>query len=466
MEAATGVRPYVGRPATAPSHVARAAAARAADWPRTTRLLPWLLFGFLAMIWVIPFDSVLLPAGLPVNLTLDRAFLIVLTVAWVIADDTEPVRERRLSRIHWAFGIFATIAIVSVLANSEALVRVGDIELAIKQLALLCSYVIFFGLAASIIRASEVPKMITGLIAFATVTALAVIIEYRFGINVFHDYIGPLFPGYVRPPGIGEVDSIGRKQIFGPTVQPLATSVMLAMALPFALAWLLKAKERRERIVYSIAVVILIGGVMATQKKTSVIAPLVVIGIFTAYRPRGMARLLPLAFVLLVVTHFTAPGALGGVFDQLAPQQATQVNSTQDRVSDYEAIEPDIAARPVIGRGYGSYDQIKHRILDNQYLTLAIGVGLLGIVAYLSIFFFSIRAAHPVARFGGPDRAPPALAVVAGTAVALVSGAILDFLSFPQLSYLFCLMVAIAYIFDRERREKAASADRPVGVST
>jgi hypothetical protein len=453
MEAATGVRPYVGRPAAAPSYVAKAAAARAADWPRTTRLLPWLLFGFLAMIWVVPFDSVMLPAGLPVNLTLDRAFLVVLTIAWVFGD-TEPARQHQVSRIHWAFGIFAAIAIVSVLANSEALVRVGDIELAIKQLALLCSYVIFFALAASIIRASEVSRMITGLIAFATLTALAVIIEYRFGINFFHEYIGPLFPGYVRPPGIGEVDSIGRKQIFGPTVQPLATSVMLAMALPFALAWLLKAKERRARVLYSIAVVILIGGALATQKKTSAIAPLVVIAVFTAYRPRAMARLIPLALVLLVVTHFTAPGALGGVIDQLAPHRATNVNSTQDRVGDYEAIEPDIAARPLIGRGYGSYDQIKHRILDNQYLTLAIGVGLLGIVAYLSIFVLSLIAAHPVVRAGDPDRAPPALAVVAGLAVALISGAILDFLSFPQLSYLFCMMAAIAYIFDRERRRR------------
>jgi hypothetical protein len=459
MEAATGVRPYVGSPAAAPSHLAKAAAARAADWPRTTRLLPWLMFGFLAMIWVIPFDSVLLPAGLPVNLTLDRAFLIVLTIAWVLSDDPGQVREQRISRLHWAFGIFAAIAIISVLANSEALVRVGDIELAIKQLALLCSYVIFFALAASIIRASEVTKMITGLIAFATVTAVAVIVEYRFGINVFHEYIGPLFPGYVRPPGIGTVDSIGRKQIFGPTVQPLATSVMLAMALPFALAWLLKATERRERIIYSIAVVLLIGGIMATQKKTSVIAPLVVIGVLTAYRPRGMKKLLPLAFVLLIVTHFTAPGALGGVIDQLSPHQATKVNSTQDRVSDYEAIEPDVAARPVVGRGYGSYDQIKHRILDNQYLTLAIGVGFLGIAAYLSIFILSFIAVHPIARFGGPDRGPPAVAVVAGLAVALVGGGILDFLSFPQLSYLFCLMVAIAYIFDRERRDSREFAD-------
>ena len=438
MEAATGVRPYVGRPAAGPNYVEKATAARAADWPRTTRLLPWLLFGFLAMIWVIPFDSVLLPAGLPVNLTLDRAFLIILTIAWVLGD-TEPAREHRVSRIHWAFGIFAAIAIISVLANSEALVRVGDIELAIKQMALLCSYVIFFALAASIIRASEVPKMVTGLIVFASITALAVIVEYRFNINVFHEYIGPLFPGYVRPPGIGEVDSIGRKQIFGPTVQPLATSVMLAMALPFALAWLIKAKDRRERILYSIAVTILIGGALATQKKTSAIAPAVVIAVFIAYRPRAMARLLPLAFVLLVVTHFTAPGALGGVIDQLAPHSATKVNSTQDRVGDYEAIEPDVAARPLIGRGYGSYEHTTYRILDMELLRQIIEVGVVGLLVYLALAIVVLATARRPIRARGPD-APVALAVAAAAVCFLVVSTLFDVMSFPHVPYIFLFM--------------------------
>jgi hypothetical protein len=86
MEASTGVRPPLAGPAEwrprarrrSPEVLARAAARHAADWPRTTRVLPWALFGFMAMIWLIPFDSVQLPVGGPIDITLDRPFLVVL----------------------------------------------------------------------------------------------------------------------------------------------------------------------------------------------------------------------------------------------------------------------------------------------------------------------------------------------------------------------------------------------------
>ena len=93
------------------------------------------------------------------------------------------------------------------------------------------------------------------------------------------------------------------------------------------------------------------------------------------------------------------------------------MNTTKDRVSDYDAIRPDLAAHPLIGRGYGSYDQKKHRILDNQYLTLAIGVGLLGLVAYLAIFVTAFLSAHRVARSSDPSARPPALAAAAAIVV-------------------------------------------------
>ncbi len=460
MEATTGAGPFVGQPtpeSRASSHGAlRAAASRTADWPRTTRLLPWALFAFVAMLWLVPFDSVKLPVGGPVDATLDRPLLVLLVGAWLFATDIAGRRGSvRMSPIHWAFAIFIVIAVFSVLVHAEALVRVGGLDLAIKQLALLASYGVFFALVAAILRPTEIPKMITAMLVLACVTATAVIVEYRFGVNVFHDWIGPLFPGYVQPAGLGSVDSIGRKLMYGPALQPLAVAVMLSMVLPFAFAWLLKAKERRQRLIYAAVVLLLIGGAVATQKKTSMIGPLVCVLVLAAYRPRAMLKLAPLAIVLVAVVHTIAPGALGAVIDQLAPSSVTKVNTTQDRVSDYNAIKPDLVAHPLIGRGYGSYDQKLHRILDNQYLGLGIGVGLLGLIGYLAIFVTSFLSAHRVVRSHDPERAPPALGAAAAIVVALVSGALLDFLSFPQLPYLFCFFAAIAFVLGREQLERA-----------
>jgi hypothetical protein len=455
MEASAGVGPFRGQPAAqrASGYAARAAS-RAADWPETSRLLPWVLFGFLAMLWLVPFDSIKLPFGGPVDATLDRPLLVLLAGAWIFAADLGETRRRvRDSPIHWAFAIFIVIAIFSVLIHAESLVRVDGLDLAIKQLALLASYGVFFALAAAILRPTEIPRMVTAMLGFACLTALAVIVEYRLGLNVFHDLIGPLFPGYVRPPELGAADAIGRRLMYGPTAQPLAVAVMLSMALPFALAWLLKARERRERLIYAAVVLLLMGGAVATQKKTSLIGPLICVAVLVAYRPRAMLRLAPLAVVALVAVHATAPGALGAVVDQLSPNSVTKVNSTQDRVNDYEAIKPDLIAHPLTGRGYGSYDQKLHRILDNQYLGLAIGVGLLGLLAYLAIFATSFRGAHRAIRSRDPGRAPPALGAAAAIVVALVSNALLDFLSFPQLPYLLCFIAAIAYVLGRTPEE-------------
>jgi len=459
MEATTGSGPLLGQP-VGPTRRARERAlvrpaSQTADWPHTTRLLPWALFSFVAMLWVVPFDSVKLPIGGPVDATLDRPMLVLLAGVWLLS--VRAVRHRwplRLSAIHWAFAAFTAIAALSIVVQNETLVRLGEMDLATKQLALLVSYVVFFVLAASIIRASEVTKMLKAMLVLACITAVAVVVEYRLGINPFHDWIGPLFPGYVRPEGIGGVDSIGRQQIFGPGVHPLVAAVMFSMTLPFAFAWLLEAKERRQRLLYGLAVVLLIAGAVATQKKTAMVGPLVCILVLLAYRPRQMLRLTPLALVLVVVVHATAPGALGGVIDQFSPGSVNKVNTTQDRVSDYQAVTPDLAEHPLLGRGYGSYDQKHHRILDNLYLTLAIGVGLLGVLAYLSILVTTFIEANRVARSGDPDRGPPAMAASASICVALVSGALLDFLSFPQLPYLLCFVAAIVFVLahDRSRR--------------
>ena len=58
-----------------------------------------------------------------------------------------------------------------------------------------------------------------------------------------------------------------------------------------------------------------------------------------------------------------------------------------------------------------------------------------------------------MARSGDPDRAPPALAAAAAIVVALVAGAILDFLAFPQLPYLFCFIAAIAVVLARDLKK-------------
>ena len=75
----------------------------AADWPRTTRLLPWSIAGLIAMIWLTPFDRLQLGGGgAPINITLDRVVIPIVAVIWLIAFTAGPGAAPRLkfTRVH------------------------------------------------------------------------------------------------------------------------------------------------------------------------------------------------------------------------------------------------------------------------------------------------------------------------------------------------------------------------------
>ena len=418
-----------------------------ADWPRTTRLLPWSIAFFLTMLFLFPFDSTDLPISLPLDATLDRPVLGLIVGIWIVsASSLLGVRRLGMGPVHWAFIIFALIAVLSVLLNYPTLERLGQVSVPVKKLALLFSYGVLFSVVASSLRPTEVRRLIVYMVWLASITAIGVIVEYRTGFNAFYSWGEKLLPGVTPPADLGTYDSIGRKTVVGPTIHPLAAAMMLSLVLPFAVMGLMRTPDRRAKVLYAVGAALMIGGAAATQRKTAFIVPVVCLVVLTAYRPKMMLKRLPLGAVLAVGIATVAPGALAGIVDQLRPGQVTGVMTTQDRVSDYDAIRPEVINHPVLGRGYDSYDQKRYRILDNQYLTLVVNVGFLGVLGYLGIMLSAFLLAHRCARSYDPDRmwfGPAAASAIIGLTIG---SALLDTLALPQLPYLFCFLAAFATI--------------------
>lgn len=417
------------------------------NWPHTKRALPWALAGFIAMLWLLPFDSISLPISLPLEAKLDRPFLLLIVAIWVLAL-TRGSGRLSLGPIHYAFAGFVLIAILSLVHGADITVRLGEFELGVRKLALLLSYFVLFIVVASGVRPGEVRPFMVLVCCLAVAMALGTLWEYRSGTNVFFEWTGKLVP--VSLPGeLGNVDSLGRKSVIGPTIHPLAPAMMMACALPFALISMYDSRELRRKVLWGAAAGIMMAAALATERKTSLIAPLAAILVLVAYRPRMLRQLAPAAVGLFVIVHLTAPGALGGVSDALLPQNFFSANSTMDRQSDYAAVRPDVIDHPLLGRGYETYDQKKYRILDNQYLTTIIGTGALGLLAYLSIFAAIFLIAHRVARNGGGENVAPALAIAAATVAMLVGSALFDLLAFPQIPYLLCFFAGFVAVLAR-----------------
>ena len=141
------------------------------------------------------------------------------------------------------------------------------------------------------------------------------------------------------------------------------------------------------------------------------------------------------------------------------------VSTVSDRVSDYDAIRPDLLSHPAFGRGYGSYEHTNHRILDNDLLTRLVESGIVGLVAFVLIVVTIIAVAAPIIRSRDPARAPPALAIAAGAAPFLVLSALFDIMSFPHAPYiLFTLAGFLAVIAGRVGEDRAPSRRLPAPI--
>ena len=103
-----------------------------------------------------------------------------------------------------------------------------------------------------------------------------------------------------------------------------------------------------------------------------------------------------------------------------------------------------MSASPVVGRGFSTFLP-EYRILDNQYLGLAIETGLLGLTAFLALLAASLRAAH-WARRTAPDLLGAQLGagLLGSVAAGSATLALFDGLSFSMSAGMLFLVIGLA----------------------
>jgi O-antigen ligase len=430
----------------------------AGDWPRTTRLMPWLLATFLVMVWLVPYEAIKFSVPLPVDPLPDRFLLIIIVAAMAaITLVTRKLPGHRPSPGFWqALLVFTVVAMVSLAFNASRAAGVGEIDQGTKKVLLLWGNVVLFYVVARVMRPSELKPFSIFIIILASLAAAGTIWEYRTDYNVFYDYAYKLFNHVASVAPTPGITDDGRDDTFGPTQHGLAVTTMLAIALPFAVLAMLRAPTRGKKILYGIATALILTGALSTLRKTGLIAPVTALLVLVAYQPRQMARLAPLAVIMVGVIHGMAPGALGGVGSQLT-DNFLGAGTTVGRTSDYAAVEPDYATHPFFGRGYGTPDVSKsntYRILDNQYLGQLVQVGFVGLIIYMALMFAGVLLAHDVIKHGiTADRRVVGLAAAAGFVAFAVVSALFDVFSFSEGPYLFVFVAGMCSV--------AASAPEP-----
>ena len=451
------------------SSAARRAAALGGDWPRTARVLPWMLACFMVMIWLLPFNTIELTASLPFDLKLDRLVLPFVIGTWILAlaAGGPGVPRLRATWIHFGIGLFIAVACLSVVFDAQYLSHTLELPLAFKKLVLLVSYLGLFVVVASAVRRTEVSAFMTFTLVLAVLCALGTIWEYRFQYNVFYSLSDQILPGIFKV-GVseaGDFDAQGRALTRGPAEHPLEAVAMLTMALPIALVGLLRAKERRNTILYGIAACIIVAASLSTYRKSALLAPLSV-GLTLAYfRRRELLKLAPLAVVAVFFISFLSPGALGAIAEQLAPTQLG-VGTVSDRASDYDAVRPDVWSHLFFGRGFGSYDHVSYRVLDSEILGRLVDMGILGLLSLVLMIVMIVGVARALIRSRHPVWSPPALAVAAAAIAYLVVAFLFDVSSFPHTPYILMTLAGLlAVVVGRADEEEPDHAWQPTAAA-
>ncbi|MCW3000062.1 MAG: hypothetical protein JWN65_3611 [Solirubrobacterales bacterium] len=418
------------------------------DWPRTTRVLPWMLAAFMAMLWLVPFNAIQLTASLPIDLKLDRLVLPLIAATWLVAlllgGPAAP--ERRWTAIHMAVAAFVLCAFLSVVVNTHALIQTLELDRSLKRLPLLVAYASVFFVAASVVRPAEVPRFLRFTLGLAVLCAIGMVWEYRLEYNVFYDLPARFLPGVfdVAREDTSGVDTIGRRVVSGPGEVPLEAVAMLSMALPVALVEALRAGRRSRRVLYLLAACLLTAAVLATYRKSALLAPGAVVLTILYFRRAELLRLAPAGLAALLVAHVLSPGALGSTAGQLGGR--LDAPTVSERTADYDAVRPDVLSHLIFGRGWGTYDHVTHRVLDTEILQQLVETGVIGLLAFLLIGVTTVTVARAAIARRHPDHAPAALACAAAAVAFLVVAFLFDVMSFPHVVYVFLLYAAFAAV--------------------
>jgi hypothetical protein len=421
-------------------------------WPRTRRPLPWLIAGFLVMIFLVPFESIHFKVSLPIDPDLDRFYIGLMFAVWALTGIFgRDSRFRRLRPRGWAAGVaaFGFVAIASIAVNVGRITNLAEWDIAQKRLALLVSLIAVFVIIARSLRVGELRAFAVLIVILGVMTSLGTIYEEKTGENLFYSTATSVFSPVAEvdaaPTEVATDPSLpaGRPLVTGPTKHALSVASILGMAIPFAVVLAAIAPLPRRRILWGLAACAMFAGALITQRKSGAVVPAVALLALFVMRPRQLIRLAPFGVVALAVGLAVSGGSFSSVH---LLRSAGPDDSTVGRTSDYSAVVPDLLSNPLLGRGYGTLDPARidtYRIFDNEYLGEVYQVGALGLAAFILLILTPLILVRTILQSENPLRGPPALAAGAGCLAFGVASCLYDILSFAEAPYFFLFLAGM-----------------------
>lgn len=242
---------------------------------------------------------------------------------------------------------------------------------------------------------------------------------------------------YMMIPGLQPKGYIPSFETRGASIRVASTtshyielSAIMAVALPLAIHFARFAAEAGRRRAMLVSALLIAAAIPLTISRTGVVAAAIaIICMLPVWNWRMRYNILGLGVSLMAVLMVAKPGLLGTIRDLFTG--ANEDTSVQARTERYGLVGHFFAQRPWLGRGTGTWIPPQYQILDNEWLTIALSNGLLGVAALASLHITAISLTVLAwRRAGGEEQRHLCAALVAAQIGAILVAAFFDSLSF------------------------------------
>ncbi len=391
-----------------------------------------LLTVYLVLLFAVPSNLTLTALG-----SLGRPSLlwgVVLVVFWAVSrlqkhsHDVRPVRQP----VRFAFAVLLVLALVSFAA---ALLRgqpADQVSPAFTALVRLLSWAGVLLVAIDGIRTMADLGRITRRIAIAAGLLAALGILQFLTKQTLLDFFNYL-PGFSNTGG-GVLDRGGVTRASGTAIHPLEYATTLIGVFPLVIAAAIshgfRWQRARARLIWWLPVGLIAVSALVGVSRSAIIGfALAAVAMLPAV-PRGYRALVVVAGAGLAALVVAAmPGLLSQTVALFAG--AGTDPSAQSRVGGLDRAPEFIASSPFIGAGFGTFLP-RYYIFDNEWVLIAVELGLLGAAAFAAVMVTAIWSALSARRHSQHDDVGLlGHALGAGVLVMGVMFAFFDGLSFP-----------------------------------
>jgi hypothetical protein len=389
-----------------------------------------MLTVYLVLLLAIPSGVVISALG-----SLGRPSLIwgLVLLSWWIVDrlQAQPRDTRTVSQpVRFAFVVFLMIILVSFAAAMLRGQPDDQVSPAFTALVRVLSWAGVLLVAIDGIRTMpDLARMARRIGIGAGLLAALGLTQFLTG-QALVDFFGSI-PGLTLAGGLGERAGVIRSS--GTAIHPLEYATALNAALPLVIAAAVsngfRSRQSGRALWWWLPVCLIsISSLVAVSRSAIIGLAVAVISMIPTLPGRLRLGAIAVGSVLALAVLAAVPGLLSTTVQLFTG--AADDPSTQSRTNALERVPEFMSTSPLVGSGFGLFLP-RYYIFDNQWVLVAIELGILGVIGFAGIFVAGIWSARQARWSESADLRLLGYSLAASLFNVAILFAFFDGLSFP-----------------------------------